>query len=251
MNEDNLVKHYGNLFKFQEVDYRNRNVRRVVKKFLQGGSVLDIGCGTGHLLRELVNEGKEVFGVEPTKELFEYSKKVCNKHKKIKLFNISGENLKSLNKKFDNLICIDVIEHAENDMNIIKSASEVCSKSALFIVLVPAFPFLYGERDKRIGHLRRYSKKDLIQKMEANGFKVIKSRYWNALGFLIYFLFEKILKKKIPEEHRYKEKKGITLLINKLLDLWFKIIENNLSFGFGLSLVVIGKRINDKEPKQA
>lgn len=241
MNGDNLVKHYDNLFRFQDIDYRSRNVRKIVKKFLQGGSVLDIGCGTGHLLRELVNEGREVTGVEPTKELFAYSLKVCN-HKKIKLFNINGNELGRINKKFDNMVCVDVIEHVENDIGIIKSASDVSGKNALFVVLVPAFPFLYGERDKSIGHLRRYNKKELIEKMENNGFKVIKSRYWNSLGFLVYFLFEKILRKKVPEGHRYKDKKGVTLLINKLLDLWFRVVENNISFGFGLSLIVIGKK---------
>ena len=217
-------------------------MRKLVRKFLQGGSVLDIGCGTGHLLRELSDEGREVTGVEPTKELFEYSKKICEKHKKINLYNVGGEHLKELNKKFDNIVCVDVIEHVENDIGILKSAYEVSGKNALFIVLVPAFPFLYGERDKAIGHLRRYSKKELIEKIENNGFKVIKSRYWNALGFLFYILFEKILRKKIPEGHRYRDKKGVTLLINKLLDLWFKIIENNFSLGFGLSLVIVGKK---------
>ncbi len=247
MNEENLVRHYDQLFRFQDIDYRSRNVRKLIKRFLQGGSVLDIGCGTGHLLRELAEDGRDVTGVEPSKELFEYSLKVCEKNKKIKLFNLGGENLNTLNKKFDNIVSVDVIEHVEDDVNQIKNFYSVSGQNAFVVVLVPAFQFLYGERDKKIGHLRRYSKKELIEKMESNGFKVIKSRYWNALGFLVYFLFEKILRKKIPEEHRYNEKKGINLLINKILDLWFRVIENNFSFGFGLSLLVVGKKVNKKE----
>ncbi|MBI4155137.1 class I SAM-dependent methyltransferase [Candidatus Woesearchaeota archaeon] len=242
MNEENLVKHYENLFRFQETDYRSKNVRKVIKKFLQNGNVLDVGCGTGHLVRELDNEGREVVGIEPTKDLFEFSKKVCEKDKRIKLYNVGGMDLKKLKRKFDNVICVDVIEHVEDDAGIIKSIYDVTNKNSLVIILVPAFRFLYGERDKLIGHYRRYSKRELIEKLENNGFEVIKSRYWNTLGFFPYFIFEKVFHMKIPEKHRYEDKKGLNLLLNKLLDFWFKVVENNISFGFGLSLIVVGKR---------
>jgi SAM-dependent methyltransferase len=64
-SDDVLLEHYRRLGN-QANDFRNRNLRRLVASMVTGTSVLDIGCGSGHLLRLLEDQGKDVVGLEPS-----------------------------------------------------------------------------------------------------------------------------------------------------------------------------------------
>jgi 2-polyprenyl-3-methyl-5-hydroxy-6-metoxy-1,4-benzoquinol methylase len=67
-SDDILLEHYRRLGN-QANDFRNRNLRSLVASMVTGTSVLDIGCGSGHLLRLLQDQGKDVVGLEPSGEL--------------------------------------------------------------------------------------------------------------------------------------------------------------------------------------
>ena len=63
------------------------------------------------------------------------------------------------------------------------------------------------------------------------------------LGFFPYLFHEKILKKELNTSLRDGNEKGFfKKTLNRILNLWFKFIENNIDFGFGLSLICIAKK---------
>ena len=51
------------------------------------------------------------------------------------------------------------------------------------VIYVPAFMVLYGAFDRRIGHFRRYTRRDLAEKLEAAGFVVSRTVYSDSLGY--------------------------------------------------------------------
>ena len=51
----------------------------------------------------------------------------------------------------------------------------------------PAFQYLYSSWDASVGHYRRYDKKELLFKLDAAGFEVIKIIYVDTLGFFASF----------------------------------------------------------------
>ena len=51
------------------------------------------------------------------------------------------------------------------------------------MIFVPAFPMLYSEMDRRIGHFRRYRLKALESATERAGFVVDRASYVDSLGF--------------------------------------------------------------------
>ncbi len=53
---------------------------------------------------------------------------------------------------------------------------------------------LYGEFDRKVGHYRRYTKDEIEGKCRAAGFKVIKSKYFDFVGMVLWFAKYKILK---------------------------------------------------------
>lgn len=231
-----LASFYKNLGDFKN-DFRNRNLVDLVVSKVSGKKVLDIGCGSGYLLSCLKKKKKEVFGLEPNKELIKLAKKFFPS---LKIFKGYAEDLNKLNQKFEIIIMVDVLEHIKNDNLLIKKIYLHLKKEGQLILVVPVYQFLYGKRDKKLGHFRRYSKTILINKLIKNNFQVSYVRYWNMLGFFPYLFFEKILGKEIKIDRKIRaggRKTIMQKIINKVLNLWFKYIENNFNLGFGLSLI--------------
>ena len=237
--QEKLVEHYSKLLKSQESDFRSLNLRKLILKYAPKGIILDLGCGPGFMSRELLKRGDNVVSADIDESLLKMAKEVCSGYKtniiKIKEIDELGKN------KFDAVICLDVLEHIKDDAKAMKNIRGALKDKGNAIIAVPAFGWLYGKRDKEIGHYRRYNKKELLKKLENAGFEIKKARYWNALGFIVYLFFEKILKARIKEDIRYKEKKGLNKLINNALSFLLGL-ENKIKMPFGLSLIVIAKK---------
>ena len=62
------------------------------------------------------------------------------------------------------------------------------------MIFVPALMALYGKFDRKIGHFRRYSKKELEEKCKSAGFTIVISRYFDFAGIVPWFVKYKILR---------------------------------------------------------
>ncbi len=240
-----LIKHYQRLIKIETNDFRNANLYKLVLQSLKKGSVLDIGCGTGRMAVDAYLAGfKEVVATDVEEQLLRFAKHTSKKRgAKIKTKRLSIESLKKLGKsKFDNIICLDVLEHLENDKKASENIHYILKKGGRVVINIPAFDFLYGKRDKAMGHLRRYSKGEIINLLENSGFTIKDVQYWNFLGLIVYFIFEKILGARVDERLRYKPQTFLEKSLQKLIFNWVKVVENNVRFPIGLSLLIIAEK---------
>lgn len=222
-------------------DVRNKNLYNLLISKVTGENVLDIGSGAGHFLAKLQLEGFKAEGVEPDKNLLELSKNLYNNS--IKVHEVGAENVDSINEKFDTITMIDVLEHIKNDSTVLRNVANKLNPGGRLVILVPAYQFLYTERDKEIGHFRRYSPSQLRRRLSDSGYKIVEMRTWNVIGFFAYLMFEKMTKKKISRAMRTGKKKGtFKKITHKILDYWMGKIENKINFGFGLSIICIATK---------
>lgn len=222
----------GNL----ESDFRNKNLNNFVVSSLVPGSFIDIGCGVGHILNRAKEKGrKEVYGAEPDKKLIEISKKIYNKDLQIQPYG--ALEIHKYKKKFDNITMVDVLEHIEDDEGVLTYLRSHITDTGQLIINVPAYQYLFNDRDTELGHFRRYNAENLKAKLERNGYEILELRYWNMLGFFVVLFYTKILKKKPEIKLRKNVSRGpIATIINKLLHVWMRLIENTLNLGWGLSV---------------
>ena len=239
-----LAVHLTEVHKCKKTDFRWHSLRKLVRKHVIGKSVLDAGCGTGHMTLELLNQGYEVKAIDSSQELVDFTRRMLegnNYRGDVNALDVTNAKVLGQNK-FHTILCLDVLEHIIDDGLAIKNLHYILKKNGHLIVSVPALKFLYGIRDKEIGHRRRYAKDELIEKLRESGFDIVNIRYWNFWGVLPFLFFEKILGKKVYEGMRYSRRSFFSRLLNDLLDIWFCKIENNLSFPIGLSLVAICRK---------
>ena len=229
--EEYLVEHYSALSDFRS-DFRNWNLYNLIAGLIKGNKVIDIGCGAGEFLSVLKEQGKSVAGVEPSNGMRELAKKINPE------IPISAEL--RVGESADTVVMLDVLEHVEDDAKQVRQVFSTLNSGGEFVLVVPAYQFLYGERDEKMGHYRRYSKKILNEVLTINGFEVQSMRYWNALGFLPYLISEKVLGRALNPKSRQK-----TGLVQQLLNFWFRKIENSFDFGFGLSIIAVARKKNE------
>jgi 2-polyprenyl-3-methyl-5-hydroxy-6-metoxy-1,4-benzoquinol methylase len=239
-----LVNHLNRVHKYEKTDFRWYNLRKLAKKYVAGKYILDAGCGTGHTTLELLNEGYDVTAIDISQELVDFTQRIIKENKYMgNVYALDLTNAKVLGEnKFDTIVCLDVLEHIRDDELVLRNLCYILKKGGHLIVSVPALRFLYGSRDKKIGHYRRYGRAELIEKLKTSGFDIVDLRYWNFFGVLPFLFSEKVLHKWVYDEFRYSRSSSFSIALNTILGWWFSKIENNVRPPIGLTLIAICRK---------
>ncbi len=144
---------------------------------------LDIGCGAGSNLSALVSRGFQAVGLDQSA----YALTLVRSKSEVPLLAGDFNRLPIKTNSIGLIIAMDIFEHLDDDVKGINESYRVLVEGGTLIVTVPAFKFLWGIQDDLTGHKRRYSSKEITQKLRAGGFEVLKSSYFN------FFLFFPIL----------------------------------------------------------
>jgi len=147
--------------------------------FNQKLNILDAGCGVGSVSFYLANKNHQVTGIDVSKTAINAAK---NTRQKLKIQNatfISGDiSQKQLKKKYDLIIISEVLEHIDDDKLLLAHLSQSLKRKASMLITTPSLnaPLyklgLLTEFDRRVGHIRRYSKTSLTKLITQSGLKV-------------------------------------------------------------------------------
>ena len=234
-----LANHYQELGS-QRNDFRNHNLNCLIASLVTGETVLDIGCGPGRLMSLLRRAGKRPFGIDPNPQIIKVAARL---DPALTIYEGTGNDIDRLGRRFSTITIIDVLEHIEDDRGQLRRIHAALDDGGRLIVLVPAFQMLFGKRDRNNGHFRRYSRKELVGKIEEAGFGVERARYWNAIGFLPYLFAERVLRRELNADLRTdRAKNPFQKALLAFLHAWYRRVENRFSFGFGLSLICIARK---------
>ena len=83
---------------------------------------------------------------------------------------------------FDAAVMLDVIEHVADPAKVLRNAAETLKPDGVLVITVPAYPWLYGDWDKRLGHYRRYTRTMFREHADAAGLDVAWLQHWNAFS---------------------------------------------------------------------
>ncbi len=195
-------------------------------------SVLDFGAGLGTLCKIFYQKT----GVKPDAVDADPSHRAILLGGGFRTYSALSE----LREDYDLIYTSNVLEHIENDHEILESLKFRLRKNGILLIYVPAFEMLWTSMDDMVGHVRRYRKNDLIQKLRIGGYDVQYAGYCDSVGFVLSLVFKMIGKKggEMPlRALRFYD--TVLLPISKIMDTFF-------SAWFGKNLYVIAKKSDAK-----
>jgi SAM-dependent methyltransferase len=163
-----------------------------------GSKVLEIGCGVGGNVG-LLSQSGQYRGIDMHKPAIDY----CSE--KYPQFEFQCTRVEDIpqefsSNKFDSIYLLDVLEHIDDQVAILKSTQNYLTQSGKILLTVPAFKFLWSPHDDFVHHVRRYTKAGLKKVLEDSGYKVERISYFNSILFplaLIQRLGMRMLNKKL------------------------------------------------------
>lgn len=228
-----------------ENQFRQKALNDLVLRYIYGTTVFEVGCGSGILLKTLLAKRYQASGCDISSIQYDLARKRLKEAKLPSevIYKVSLEDTSNWKRTFDTVICLDVLEHIKDDNKAIKLLTRLVKKGGRLIILVPANPLLWTERDIKYGHYRRYTKKTLKQLVVNNkSLKITSLRYWNSIGVIITWFLIK-LNIKIDTDRLISRNNILISNINKLLGFWLKNVERYNIFPLGLSLLAVFKKV--------
>lgn len=167
------------------------------------GRVLEVGAGVGTIAERWVDRADVAVLVEPAKNLHaKLAARFTGKEKVHALCGLLDEVTASDEGKkllapgtLDVVIMVNVLEHIEQDLDVLRSIHALLRPGGHLLIFVPALQALYGAMDKRVGHVRRYDKRTLTSVVQKAGLEVERLRYFDFLGMAPWFLTGRVLKR--------------------------------------------------------
>ncbi len=200
-------------------------------------SILDVGCGTGANLEMLAQFGKAE-GVDVSDDALEFCRK-----KGLTVQKGLAETLPYADETFDLTTALDVVEHLDNDIAGLKEMHRVTKAGGYSLIFVPAFMWLWGVQDDVSNHRIRYTKKQIVERLEKAGFTVERATYANFTFFAPILAGRTLMKLTglKPASENNINISALNGMFGKLFSaerFWLK----NFNFPFGVSIVVVAKK---------
>jgi len=168
----------------------------VIRPFI-GERVLEIGAGTGNLTLQLIPR-KLYYASDINPHYLTFLQNLIVDHPYLRVGYTDGEKRDSypLEEKFDTVICLNVVEHLQNDFGAMQNIFDALEENGRAIVLVPCGPRLYGTLDKVLGHFRRYTKPQFTELATKAGFHLETLMSFNRFGSPAWWLNGRLMRRK-------------------------------------------------------
>jgi glycosyltransferase involved in cell wall biosynthesis len=208
-----------------------------------GNRVLEIGSGVGNLTERLIPRRKYVVSdINPLYLQTLATLQADRPYLKTSFCDVADiGTYPKAEGPFDTVICLNVIEHVEDDKTSLLNIRSVLEDGGRAIVLVPQGQWNFGTLDEVLGHRRRYSKASLRKLAEDCDFEVKEMLEFNRIGTIAWYLNGKIMRRRTFGL-------GQVLMLNALTPV-FRRIDKILPMA-PLSLIAVLERKPSAAPAQ-
>jgi len=199
-----------------------------------GRRVIEVGCGIGNFTRMLLDR-EMVLAVDVDLACIE----------RLRLRYANSPNLRTSVcepssgafaglARFhpDSCVCLNVLEHIEDDSRALEAMASVLVPRGVIVLLVPAFQALYGPIDRNLCHRRRYRRNALAGLAHRAGLRIEKLHYVNAIGFFGWWMNAHVFRREAQSERQIR-------IFDRCVVPWVSRLEAIAPPVFGQSLFAV------------
>jgi SAM-dependent methyltransferase len=206
--------------------------------------VLEVGCGTGNVLRHLerVCRHGQVIGLDAYLEGLRFARR------RVRCPLIQADvHHPPFKTHFDLIGIFDVLEHLPDDQSILQTLHRLLAPEGRLLITVPAHMSLWSYFDNAARHYRRYTQHTLRQALQASGFEVLYLTHYMAAIFPLVWLGRRLAGRRSADQGALAaaELKIVPLLnslLTALLALEAPLIAAQARLPFGTSLLAIAQK---------
>lgn len=202
---------------------------------------LEIGCGTGNVL-EAVRKAYphvELHGSEYFEEGLEFARRRVPSATFYKLDAVVMKD----EDCYDFIGAFDVLEHIGEDEKVLGNIAKALTNHGGIIITVPQHMWLWSENDLHACHARRYSRSELIGKVQRAGLKVdYVTSFVSMLMPLMWMSRLRIRRVDHDPMSEFRISKRLNILLKMIMNVELFLIKIGLCFPFGGSLLLVAHK---------
>ena len=221
---------------------RNKIILWILKRKIGNfQSFLEIGCGTGFVLESIQRAYADatLFG----SEFFEEGLKYARERVPTATFSrIDATEMTDL-ESFDAVGAFDVLEHIEDDSKVLVNLAKALKPGGALVITVPQHPWLWSPVDQYACHVRRYSRVELVGKVQSAGLRVqYVSSFVSLLLPLMWFSRFRAQNKPRDPMSEFLISTWMNAILEKIMNVELVLLKFGFCFPIGGSLLLVGRK---------
>jgi len=237
---------FGDLVRVEAGNFWFRNRNRLIqwalrKYFPEARSLLEIGCGTGFVLSGIEAAFPD-FSLSGTEVFDEGLAIAATRLKAASLYQMDARAI-PFDNEFDVIGAFDVLEHIEDDRLVLGEMYRAVRPGGGIILTVPQHGWLWSKGDEYAHHHRRYTRRDLCEKVIAAGFRVARTTSFVTLLLPLMLVARRTSKGSAYDPNaEFNIRPWQNEILERILAVERLAIRYSLSFPLGGSLLLVAYR---------
>ncbi len=240
--KDNAIELLASI---EDEHWWNKGRRKILCSFIKtiqnqnNIKILDIGCGPGG-----TSIAFKIFGDVMGTDFSVTALKIALK-RGLHVIQCTLTKIPIKDESFDLITTLDVIEHIEEEQQVLNEIKRMLKSDGYVLITVPAFQFLWSEHDVAVSHVRRYDIPLLQKSLHRAGFTIVRISYFVSFVFpfvVVYRLLTRSgIKKTNPKPNMQKFPKIFNDILEKVMQVEDMILKKH-NFPFGVSIICLAKK---------
>lgn len=153
-----------------------------------GRSMLEIGSGLGHFAEQFLPRLDRLVVSDFDPYCVERLQKRFADRDDVDVLRFGLPTDIPIGEKVDTVVMMNVLEHIEEDVEALRSLANVTLPGGRIVIWVPGYMQLYGDFDRKVGHVTRYTPATLRSTVSRAGLDIDVLKPINFLGGIAWWL---------------------------------------------------------------
>ena len=200
-----------------------------------GDSLLEVGAGLGEFASQVHGLHRHVVTDVDVRAVAAMAARFADRPEvEARVLDLAGNLEEQVGGPVATVLAINVLEHIEDDAEALRRMAGLTEPGGTVVIWVPGYQQLYGEFDRAVGHVRRYTPTTLRDAFERAGLAALEVKPVNLLGGIAWWLT-------VRRGGVGKQKPGLVRIYDRFVVPTTRFVERRVTPPFGQSVLGVAR----------